>query len=111
MANMEMANTIINQLGGNKFIAMTGAKQFLAIENGVRMTIGKNTSQANRLEIILNGDDTYSMRFYKYTAPKINSRTLSFTDEKVKEIENINGVYCDMLQEAFTRVTGMYTSL
>ncbi|AXF77019.1 hypothetical protein AV903_14875 [Erwinia tracheiphila] len=30
----EIAVEILNQLGGNKFIAMTGAKNFVWLENG-----------------------------------------------------------------------------
>lgn len=108
---MTIANTILEQLGGNKFIAMTGAKHLLGLENGLRMTIGKNVSKANKLEIILNADDTYTMRFYKYTAPRLNKKTFEFTDEKVQEIRTIENVYWDMLQDLFTETTGMYTHL
>jgi hypothetical protein len=30
---MQVAQTILNQLGGNKFIVMTGSKNFVASEN------------------------------------------------------------------------------
>ena len=108
---MEIANTILTQLGGNKFIAMTGSKNFVADGNTLRMTLARNASKANGLYITLEADDTYTMRFFKYTAPRFNSKTLTFTDEKIKDVEVISGVYFDMLQSIFTRVTGMYTSL
>ena len=36
---MTIANTILEQLGGNKFIAMTGAKNFLSNGSTLRMTL------------------------------------------------------------------------
>ena len=40
MTDVEKANIILHQLGGNKFIAMTGSKDFIALENGLRIEIG-----------------------------------------------------------------------
>lgn len=49
------AQTILNQLGGNRFVAMTGAKNFVALENGIKFNIGKNASKANTVKItVLN---------------------------------------------------------
>ena len=106
-----IADTILEQLGGNKFIVMTGSKNFVADGNTLRMTLAKNVSKANRLYITLNADDTYTMRFFKCTAPRFNSKTLSFTNEKIKDIKIVNGVYCDMLRNIFETVTELYTSL
>lgn len=111
MVNKEIASTIINQLGGSRFVVMTGSRDFIAIENGVRMTLARNYSKANRLEIVLNGDDTYSMRFYNYQSPKFNSRTYQFCDSKETEIKEYEHIYFDQLQELFTNVTHMYTNL
>ena len=46
---MTVANTILNQLGGNQFLAMTGCKNLLGFENGLQMRIPKNGSKARRL--------------------------------------------------------------
>lgn len=108
---MTIANTILQQLGGNKFIVMTGSKNFLSDGNTLRMHLAKNVSKANRLEITLDADDTYTMRFYKYTAGRLNTKTFSFTEDKIVEVYEANGIYCDMLQPVFTEVTGMYTHL
>ena len=109
--NVEIANIILEQLGGNKFVVMTGAKHFKAIKNGLRMKIPKNKSKANSLDITLNYDDTYTMRFYRYVAPRLNSKTLMMSEEKLEEVKKFEGVYFDQLQELFTEVTGMYTRL
>ena len=49
---MTVANTILNQLGGNQFLAMTGCKNLLGFENGLQMRIPKNGSKANFLKIM-----------------------------------------------------------
>ena len=66
---MSVAETILQQLGGQRFTAMTGSKNYLADGNSLRMTLAKNHSKANRLTITLDeATDTYRMRFYKYIA-------------------------------------------
>ena len=107
---MSVPSIILEQLGGQKFIAMTGCKNFVGDRNKLRMTIPKNMSKANRLDITLV-NDLYNMRFYKYTAPRLNKKTFEYVDEKIVEVELFEGVYADMLQELFTQVTGMYTRL
>jgi hypothetical protein len=111
MASMEIANTILQQLGGNKFIAMTGSKNFLAIDNGLKMNLAKNNSGANILTIKLTGDDLYDMEFIKFTSFKFNIKTMTTREEKVETISISEGVYDDKLAEIFTRVTGLHTRL
>lgn len=62
---MKIANAILEQLGGNKFIAMTGAKNFVSDGNTLRMTLPKNRSKANRLYVTLDATDTYTMYFFQ----------------------------------------------
>lgn len=113
MKNMEIANTIMQQLGGRRFVLFTGAKNMLAIDNGLRFTIGKNISKANRVEITLNGLDLYDMRFYKYSPAhmKVNHKamTAEWVEEKVVEVRKFADIFCDQLQELFTETTGLYT--
>lgn len=97
---MQVAQTILNQLGGNKFVVMTGSKNFLASENFLRMNLTKNKAKAKWLKITLNGNDLYTMDFF--TADK-NHNIIS----KVK----FEDVYFDQLQNLFTQATGLYTSL
>ena len=96
--------TILEQLGGRRFIAMTGSKNFTysAKEpNYLQMRLIRNKSKAQFLKITLNVFDTYTMTFSKVVGDKFSERLVT-----VKEIEN---VYCDQLQEVFTSVTGLYT--
>ena len=107
---MSVPQIILQQLGGQKFIVMTGCKNFVGDKNKLRMTIPKNMSKANRLDITLR-NDLYDMRFYKYSAPRMDKKTFQYIDEKVVEVASFEGVYADMLCNLFTEVTGMYTRL
>lgn len=109
---MSVAETILQQLGGQRFTAMTGSKNYLADGNSLRMTLAKNHSKANRLTITLDeATDTYRMRFYRYTPGRLNKKTFEWVPDKVAEVAEFTNVYCDTLQDLFTQVTGMYTRL
>ena len=102
---------ILEQLGGQRFITMTGVKNLSYDGPTLRMSLPRNKSKANRLWITLNNNDTYTMRFFRYTAPRFITAKAEFTNEKVTEIKQFEGVYNTQLQELFTRVTGLYTHL
>ena len=107
---MSVAHEILRQLGGSKFLVMTGSKP-VTDGNTLRIHLKKNMSKANRLYITLEADDTYTMRFFRYIAGRLDKKTLEWKEDKVVEIKTVEGVYCDMLQSIFTEVTGMYTHL
>ena len=99
-----IAKTILEQIGGRRFAAMTGSKDFIDMGNGLRMSLARSKTSANRLDIIYDaGLDLYNMRFYRKTFSK---KTFEC---KTKDIETHEGIYCDMLEEMFTMVTGLYT--
>ena len=111
---MNVANTIYHQLGGGRFTAMTGAKNFVALENGVRFRIGRNASKANMVEIKLNGLDLYDIKYMRHTpySFKITKNgEFKETQEKTVVVAEFNDYYGDMLQANFTNVTGLYTTL
>ena len=95
MSNNIVAMEILKQLGGNRFLAMTGAKQLTYDDNSLNMKLSKNMSQANYLKITLNSLDTYDIRFYKVTGGKMNMKTFESSPIKNKDIKVINGAYCD----------------
>ena len=71
-----IAKTILEQIGGRRFAAMTGSKDFIDMGNGLRMSLARNKTSANRLDIIYDGGaDLYNMRFYRKTF-SLNSATL-----------------------------------
>lgn len=57
--------TIIRDQIGRKAAVMLGAKDFLSDNEGrtLRFTIGRNAKSVNRIEVTLDPDDTYTMRF------------------------------------------------
>lgn len=97
-----VAQTILAQLGGNKFLAMTGAKNLVSSEDSLSFSIGRNNSGANRIVICLDsGSDTYIMGFWKVSTAK---GTVSILNE-------VTGVYADQLCDIFERHTGLATRL
>lgn len=101
---MSVAKTILSQLGGGRFAAMTGAKNFSCggKENYLGMRIPRTKGEkgsVNYVKIALNGLDLYDVEYgrihgYKYTV-----------------VAEENNIYADMLVESFERNTGLYTSL
>lgn len=96
---MTPAQEILKQLGGNKFIAMTGASIFSDNNGNTLVTKFKGSKIANIMYITYNSLDLYNVKICKYR--KLEVKT-------VKEVEN---VYCDMLQSIFTRTTGLNITL
>ena len=47
-----IAKTILQQIGGKRFTAMTGSRDFIDMGNGLRMSLARNKTSANRLDII-----------------------------------------------------------
>jgi len=101
--DQDIARTILSQLGGNKFVAMTGAKSFGNTGNGLSFRLpgsrGFTKNGINYVKITLNDLDTYNMEFGRIRG----------TNYKV--IDTQNNIYFDMLTDVFTDVTGLNTSL
>ena len=99
----EVASTILMQLGGRRFITMTGAKNFLALNDGcggMRFNIPRFPGvKINLIEIVLNGSDLYDVKF-----SRVHGLAL-------KEISSHTDIYFDELRGLFERETGLRTSL
>ena len=99
-----IAKTILQQLGGNKFISTTGAKNFTNIPNGLSFKIaitgaGITKQNINYIKIIMNSSNTYTMEF----------GITRITEYKI--INTIKDVHAEQLQKIFTRETGLETHL
>ncbi len=92
-----ITKTILDQLGGCRFTAMTGAKNFTAHPDGLSFRVP--SKKANYIKITLKSDDTYKMDFKRIWG------------YKVIDVKEFDGVYNDQLQKLFTEVTGMDTHL
>ncbi len=103
--NQIIAKTILEQLGGGRFIAMTGAKNMVAIENGLQFDLPRTRHYVkdgiNKVQVVLDPSDTYTVRGLKWMPRKY----------EFKELANQPGVYGDTLQAVFTDITGLDTRL
>ncbi len=104
--NAQIAQTILSQMGGaGKLQAMTGAKNFTAIENGLRFRFSNFGGQVkyNFCEVTLRDDDTYDMSTCMLRKRNGIARRTN---------ENLDsGIYCDMLKPCFEATTGLRLSL
>ncbi len=49
----QVATIILQQIVGRRFVAMTGSQDFINLGNGLRMSLSRNKTSANRLVIDL----------------------------------------------------------
>lgn len=93
------AQTILAQLGGNRFLAMTGAKQLVDLGDGLQFAIGRGAkNKANKVVVRLAGD-LYSVRF------------LTIRGTTITERGEFDMIYGDRLAALFTEQTGFDTHL
>jgi hypothetical protein len=101
--DMSVANEILRQLGGNKFVVMTGAKNLLGDRNYLAFSIGGGAKdKINFVKITLNGKDYYDIEFGK------KSKNAEIGYKKIKEVEDID---VENLRRVFTQYTGFEISL
>ena len=101
---MQTAQTIINQLGGHKFVVMTGAKEIYATQSGVQFKVSGKDG-INFVKVDLTSADLYDVTY----ARKTFSRKTLTASNVVKA--SSNGLYFDMIRADFESKTGLYTSL
>lgn len=98
---LQIASTIIAQLGGSHFKVMTGAKNLVALESGLEFSLPNRLAKdgINRVRIHLTPSDTYKIEY------------LSIRGTSVKTVAVDEEVYCDKLRESFAAATSLYLSL
>ena len=99
LTESQVAKTILQQLGGNKFIAMTGAKNFGSSRNSLQFKIGRNSKSISHVIVTLKSSDLYDVEFIRIRG----------TSRKV--VKKLRGIYADQLQQMFTKYTGLRTRL
>ncbi len=99
--NSNIAQTILQQLGGKTFIAMTGARHLMSTGQGLTFRLPSNFAKGgiNLVTITLDPSDTYTVTFQK-------ARGLD-----VAKISTHADVYAEDLQRLFTKTTGLDVSL
>ena len=91
-----IAQTILAQLGGNRFLAMTGAKQLCDLGDGLQFTLPRGAKNKVCIRLV---DDLYRVAFYSIRGVNVTERG---------EFERIYG---DRLAALFTEQTGFDTHL
>lgn len=94
-----VAVDIMHQLGGSRFSAMTGARNFVGSEDALSFRIPKALRGINYVRVTLDPNDTYTVTFRR-----IHGMT-------IKDVCEMSGVYVDNLRGVFEQVTGLYTTL
>jgi hypothetical protein len=104
----DIPNTILAQLGGNKFVAMTGARVLIGHNaepaaqrlGGLSFKIGSGAKDGiTHVRVFLMSSDTYTVEFLKIRG--VSCKTVS----------EHSMVYADQLRKLFTEATGFETSL
>ena len=98
-----IGHTILQQLGGGKFIAMTGAKNFILYEDGLRFDLPARFAAKgiNKVHITLTPNDLYTVEFMRW-----NTRAL-----ELQRIAKASDIYADMLPDTFRDHTGLETRM
>jgi len=103
----QVAKTILKQLGGQRFIVMTGAKNLGQDKGNLSFALpaksGFVKNGITHVKIELTPMDVYKMIFLKVRKGKAG-----FGIDTVAELD---GVYFDQLQDIFTEQTGLDTHL
>ena len=98
-SNTTTSTTILTQLGGRKFLSMTGASCYADSDGQTLVVTFKGLRKANIMYVTLNANDTYDVKICKWKAMGI------------KTVKEVNGAYADMLVTIFEKTTGLRTSL
>lgn len=101
MEARKKAQIILEQMGGSRFLAMTGAKNLIHDSKGsLSFKLPRFAGlKINHVKIEITPDDLYKMVFGRIYGMKYTV------------LEEVEGVYFDMLQSVFTQKTGLDTHL
>ena len=99
----EIAKEILRQLGGNRFLMMTGARALGSTENSLSFRVPRARNKITYVSIVLEPSDTYTVRFHN-----VRGTRNGYKNEVVSEVSD---VHYDQLQQVFTEKTGLYTRL
>ena len=95
----EVARTILYQLGGHRFVQMTGAKNLVGSDDSLSFKIGSNAEKITHVRVTLTPAGDYTLEFLKIRGTMI------------KPLHTAEHVYADNLPRVFERHTGMGVSL
>ena len=97
--DMMVAKTILEQLGNGRFIALTGASNFIGSENSLSFSLpgagGFCKNGINRVRIELMPSDTYRISFARIRGSKLTT------------VAQHADIYFDQLHDIITQETGL----
>lgn len=101
ISNKEIANEILNQLGGyNRLNSMIGLKDCMIIDSGISFKIKFVGAEANYVKIQLN----VALDLYEVEIGKLRGTTY-------KVVKSLSCVYADMLKEVIESTCKVRLSL
>lgn len=106
--NKQVAEIILDQIGGRKALVMIGANdpsKLDVVDYGIRIHLPRNKTSANRLTIKLEPSDTYTMRFHR---DSFSRKTMTPSSKTIVTLED---VYSDQLAPMIESETGLYLRL
>lgn len=109
-AHQHIANTILAQLGGNRFKAMTGAKDFLFLSStafgGLQFGLPARSAKdgISRVIIKVTPHDTYDVEFGKITG------SMAKGNMAYSVVSRTEGIFGDRLADTFVAATGLDVS-
>ena len=119
-AQLDIANEIIRQMGGSGILkSFVGASDIYATESGVQFRF-KGSKKMNKVVISLTPLDLYDLKFYKTAKYSSGVRIIDGKIVEVKStfearlkksmipVDEIDGVYYDLLVDVFESKTGLY---
>jgi hypothetical protein len=95
MTDLAVSKTILDQLGGARFVTVTGARNFAGSSDSLSFQLPRNPKRVTHVRITLMRTDTYAVTFFRTGKAPVME-----TD-----------IYCNMFEELFFEHTGLYTSL
>jgi hypothetical protein len=97
--NQQVGQTILVQLGSNRFLAMTGAKQLVDLGDGLQFGLPRGArNKANKVRITLVADE-YTVEFWYIRGANMR---------KISEFERVGA---EALRGLFTSETGLDINL
>ena len=98
-----VSHTILEQLGGQSFLRMTGAKNLMVLRQGLQFDLPARSARdgINKVQVNLTPADLYDMTFFRF-----DSRSL-----ECREVDAAEGIFAEELREAFTQITGLEVRL
>ena len=100
MTDLTIANTIRQQLG-NRFVVMTGAKNFLGDARSLSFKIGRNARNVTHVRITLNVADLYDIEYLSVRGTSVNRN----------KVQASFGIYAELLAATIGAATGLAVTL